>query len=418
MTAEIAIINRSAVALAADSALTVRRGAGGKERVWKNTNKLFSLSSYNDIGIMIYNTGDFCGVSWEIVIKQFRKEIKKTVFDTLDSAVLAFQEFLHGFKSPTPDLDILNILIIFIQSLEQCINSSTSSRPVKKRHEMVACAESLISELSISPIIYPDLTIKNFSEEYKHQVKEFIEEKGIRATNDLLSKITRLCFERTRRQYESSFETGVVFAGYGKNEIFPAVKGLIVDGKSASGVRVWTDSEQNLNKKDAPSAIIQPYGQSDIAYLFMEGLQLDYLDFIKKTIKGFLDEKSRRIVDEYVPPQEKLVEKERQLRDNKLLVEAFSDEFRKMREAEAIEPMLTVVSALPKEEMAAMAEALVEITSLRRKIDSHLETVGGPVDVAIISKSDGFVWIKRKHYFDLDLNPDFMARRNHRFGEV
>jgi hypothetical protein len=29
------------------------------------------------------------------------------------------------------------------------------------------------------------------------------------------------------------------------------------------------------------------------------------------------------------------------------------------------------------------------------------------VDVAVISKSDGFVWIKRKHYFKKELNPQF-----------
>ena len=32
------------------------------------------------------------------------------------------------------------------------------------------------------------------------------------------------------------------------------------------------------------------------------------------------------------------------------------------------------------------------------------ETVGGPIDVAVISKSEGFIWIKRKLYFDKNLN--------------
>lgn len=35
------------------------------------------------------------------------------------------------------------------------------------------------------------------------------------------------------------------------------------------------------------------------------------------------------------------------------------------------------------------------------------ETVGGPVDVAVISKGDGFVWINRKHYFKPELNTQF-----------
>ncbi|MEA1869822.1 MAG: hypothetical protein U9N09_06735 [Euryarchaeota archaeon] len=37
------------------------------------------------------------------------------------------------------------------------------------------------------------------------------------------------------------------------------------------------------------------------------------------------------------------------------------------------------------------------------------ETVAGPIDVAVISKGDGFIWIKRKHYFERELNPQFFA---------
>ena len=37
------------------------------------------------------------------------------------------------------------------------------------------------------------------------------------------------------------------------------------------------------------------------------------------------------------------------------------------------------------------------------------ETVGGPIDVAVISKGDGFIWIERKHYFRPELNPHFFS---------
>jgi hypothetical protein len=40
---------------------------------------------------------------------------------------------------------------------------------------------------------------------------------------------------------------------------------------------------------------------------------------------------------------------------------------------------------------------------------SKYHPVGGPIDVAVISKGDGFVWIKRKHYFKPELNPGFFA---------
>ena len=45
------------------------------------------------------------------------------------------------------------------------------------------------------------------------------------------------------------------------------------------------------------------------------------------------------------------------------------------------------------------------------------ETVGGPIDVAVISKGDGFVWIKRKHYFKPELNPHFIKNYFREGGE-
>jgi len=57
-----------------------------------------------------------------------------------------------------------------------------------------------------------------------------------------------------------------------------------------------------------------------------------------------------------------------------------------------------------------MAESLVNLTKFKRRVSKEQETVGGPIDVAVITKGDGFVWIKRKHYFQPELNPRVLAR--------
>ena len=70
-------------------------------------------------------------------------------------------------------------------------------------------------------------------------------------------------------------------------------------------------------------------------------------------------------------------------------------------------PLLNTVVSLDKEDMANMAESFISLTSLVRRMQPGEETVGGPVDVAVISKGDGFVWINRKHYFKPELNASF-----------
>ena len=79
---------------------------------------------------------------------------------------------------------------------------------------------------------------------------------------------------------------------------------------------------------------------------------------------------------------------------------------------EAFEPLREEPFANRREAMlrvAEMAESLIYLTYLKRRITFAEESVGGPVDVAIISKGDGFIWKKRKHYFKPELNPHFFS---------
>src|SRR5262249_53305105 len=73
-------------------------------------------------------------------------------------------------------------------------------------------------------------------------------------------------------------------------------------------------------------------------------------------------------------------------------------------------PLRRVLGVLPVDEMAELAETLINLQSLKEKVTKPSETVGGPVDVAVITKSEGLIWIKRKHFFDPSLNSRYMQR--------
>ena len=72
-----------------------------------------------------------------------------------------------------------------------------------------------------------------------------------------------------------------------------------------------------------------------------------------------------------------------------------------------------MIAMMPKIELVEFAEALVNITAIERKATTDQGTVGGPIDVAFISKHEGFVWIKRKFYFHAALNPRYFWRKFH-----
>lgn len=414
MTAEIAILNRSGVALAADSAVTV-----GRQRVWKSTNKLFSLGPTNDIGLMIYGAGDHAGHPWEILIKLFREEVAGRKFSKVGDAMSAFFEFIGSDRFSDDELDDLNALLLFLRVLKNLQDDLKSKGKLEIRTELIRLAERERSSLDQKTIVFQKLSLSEFRKSYGIAIKACAKEVFSQAIpKSLFLSLSRYLFETFRRsETESGYESGVIFAGYGQSENFPVVIHCVVDGKYNKKPRWWKARESDLNADRRTRGMILPFAQSDIAYLFMEGVSVGYIPYIQRILTDILAAKSNDIVSAYVrDADERAVERRRQELDDEKLVDRLVSEFADFRRKSLIDPVMEVVASLPKEEMAAMAEAIVELTSLRRKIDSRLESVAGPVDVAVISKGDGFIWVKRKHYFSLDFNPDFLTRRSYRFG--
>ena len=59
MTAEVAVMNKQAIALAADSAVTFPQEMGRK--IFPSASKIFTLSKYEPVGVMIYGNASLMG---------------------------------------------------------------------------------------------------------------------------------------------------------------------------------------------------------------------------------------------------------------------------------------------------------------------------------------------------------------------
>ncbi len=73
--------------------------------------------------------------------------------------------------------------------------------------------------------------------------------------------------------------------------------------------------------------------------------------------------------------------------------------------------MVDTIEVLQIDEIADVAETLVNLTGFKRKYTSDIPTVGGPIDVLAINLGEGPIWIKRKHYFDIHKNIEFRNRK-------
>lgn len=65
-----------------------------------------------------------------------------------------------------------------------------------------------------------------------------------------------------------------------------------------------------------------------------------------------------------------------------------------------------VMPAMPIQDAIDLAEFLVDLTIKYSRFSPGAPTVGGPIEIAAITKHEGFKWVQRKHYFNSTLNPE------------
>lgn len=203
--------------------------------------------------------------------------------------------------------------------------------------------------------------------------------------------------------------SGIIFAGFGEKEIFPSIKAYDIEGIVNNKLKFRESLTDEIGHKTDASII--PFAQREMVDTFMQGIDPSYRNleesYLNKIFNEFTDISLNLLKTEKNDNKQKS-KKILQKSSEKIILD-FQNKLENHRQQMYIDPVLSVVSMLSKDELAAMAETLVNLTSFKRKITMGSETVGGPIDVAVISKGDGFIWIKRKHYFKPELNPQFFA---------
>jgi hypothetical protein len=65
---------------------------------------------------------------------------------------------------------------------------------------------------------------------------------------------------------------------------------------------------------------------------------------------------------------------------------------------------ILVMPAMPIQDAIDLARFAVETASKYAKYGLRPETIGGPIEIAAITKHEGFKWVARKHYYTAELN--------------
>jgi hypothetical protein len=392
MTCEIAVMNKRGLALAADSAVTIGEG----EKIYHHAEKLFALPSGAPVGILIYGSAEIMGAPWELVIHGYARELGQRRFDRIDQYAEEFFRFAEASTALfPPDLqrDWFRYLVgdYWHSELSTPLAHRLKVEAKDSPHAANACLLELLGKdhASWEPCApmeelgaaFCDRIIADYE-----PVLDALERKlfGAHRLNADAKRGLRATvrFMLARQWIHPAERCGIVFAGMGEAEPFPVLQDFAVGSIVGGRLRRFVTNEARITRED--SAIVAPFAQSDMVATFYRGIVPD------------LDEKLGDIVARSVThelakhgetlPEERLEKLRKTFR--KTLDEEIDGRFQR--------PLIAAVDALPRRDLARIAEALVSLTALRRRMSlGEKETVGGAIDVAILSKAEGFQWVKR-----------------------
>lgn len=391
MTSEVLILTPSAVAMAADSVVTIN---GNK--TYEGVNKLFMLSKNPPMGIMIYNNSNFISIPFETLIKDFREQIKNIEhINSVDDFRDEFKEYLEkkSKKNDYPKISFQKKIEIFTEHM---------TKEIKNLNENTT-EEWINNNINLNVFnTYKDMIFTNhdilekFNNCLNRLVPEFLDSDNKTKFHEILRNI----FVQVMILEDY---TGITIVGFESERLFPActlfkIRYLFDDKFIFDNV----ETDQVDSKK---AVIFAPLAQTDVIDSFLTNMDNNTENHLKMFFENIIDRYNNNLKgliksDENISPDDKeriisILDKAQNRHPN--LNTAFDNFIEDIKDNNK-EPILTSIQFLPKEELSNLAESLINLTSLKRKVQGGLETVGGDVDVAIITKGDGFIWTKRKHY--------------------
>lgn len=210
---------------------------------------------------------------------------------------------------------------------------------------------------------------------------------------------------------DKSGDTGLVFVGYGEEEIYPCLYNIVTTLYYDHRLQYRYGEVREITNENTYASVV-PFAQVETTLTVLGGINPTFYKIISDNIKSALGT-VQSTSSNFATLQN--AQNIATLIDG-IDVAALTNVFTKAAQEAFVKnytsPLINTISHLSISDMANVAESLVALTSLVNRMSPREESVGGLVDVAVISKGDGFIWIKRKHYFSPDLNSQFFNNYN------
>ncbi len=410
------ILNKRGVVLGADSAVTT--SGGSHPRYSKSATKIFELAGNGAVAATIFGGALIDSVPWELALKLFRTQLGSGSLARVNEYGKALINFLSSNNQIFPgDLRIKWIegqfdeaVKIVLQEvrredpavLDETLNIAERqgrwTQQAQRIRELLQKrgVHSSLSQAALDEVL---VNLPAWTARAQSQIDVLPSLAGI-AAEDLAELGHKVRYSVPDWILGS---TGIVVAGYGTEQIFPAYQQLEVYGHI--GDKLCYSEVKSFEVTHSGIAMIQPFARTSMIEMFTDGFS--------PSLERILDNEGRlaltKVFQELTSRGINVPEAEVEA----VVQQCHSDfmtNWKRENWKQNFNPLVDVLQTLSIQEMAHLAESLLGLESLKERVTSPTESVGGPIDIASITKSEGLVWIKRKHYFDAELNMRYAVR--------
>ena len=283
------------------------------------------------------------------------------------------------------------------------------------REELSSKAESLFERLSEEEkrrhrvLLRSETKILN---EVVEEVREALAPMTI-ITREMRTWIRKLaCVFLTTGRRDTRSLSGVVISGFGEEEAKPTVVHLKIHWKWRGEMSVVRVNDGKALGEDLYYSNAETFAQSDMVDTLLHGRHPAWREAVKDTteklVGSFITDVAHRtkgISEDGKLAKRMIATAERESRKFALDIVHQSDDLFKLRTRWHDSFIPIHIFQLAPSDLASLAQQLIETEVTFQYVIRSQRGVGGAVDVASITKENGFMWVRRKDTFDPALNP-------------
>lgn len=362
MTILVMFVINDSIIFAGDLTETMEDG-----KTYDGIRKTFELTNSLPAGVMFNGKADFEDLSMETLIGLFKKEADFEQLGSIENIKNEFINFISKTTKHTPINEYLKEVIDrFRDDLTFKISKSSFDKVIKykKRKKIYQYVRE-----------YP-----NFEDEFFDIIPDG---KDKRKYNEIIWEI--FC-------YDLYFEgTGVIFGGFDIIHNHPSYSEINLHCND-NGRIIYDEIDSRINLKQP---LIRIFAMNEEAYTFITGVNYKFQEHMGeyveesnklaiRNIRTLLENSNIDDVNEIIGECKKIIN------------DAYDDLNEEIEDFrfDAIEDTSFSIEYLPRNLLCIFADYLIQLTGLKQKISSDIESVSMKSDIAVMTKVYGFKWFK------------------------